>query len=193
MLCPRQPKYLTGVSLKKKDHMDPAEYLAFIPLLIYGIGISDLLSQWKRFFTKEDQDALYVIITVMLIEVAIYNVFIYLNLVDDMPRHSYIRYLSFLVPPILFQMLVNVFTPDEGSKTREYFEQNMRLIFFLWAFFVASHFFYGFNDNYTFQYIRIGFIILLLAVVFFRKKWLIYLSIALWLASFLVRAFEMIT
>ena len=173
--------------------MDPAEYLAFIPLLIYGIGISDLLSQWKRFFTKKDQDALYVVITVMLIEVAIYNVFIYLDLVDDMPRHSYIRYLSFLIPPILFQVLVNVFTPDEGSKTRVYFNNNMSLIFSLWALFVASHFIYSFKENYVSDYIRFGFIVILLAVAIFRKYWIIYIAVALWIASFFIRAFMMIS
>ena len=173
--------------------MDPAEYLAFIPLLIYGIGITDLLGQWKRFFKRKDQDFLYIIITVMLIEIAIYNVFIYLDLVDDMPRNSYIRYLSFLVPPILFQMLVNVFTPDEGRKTREYFYKNMRLIFYLWAAFVASHFIYTFNESNASNYLRVGFIIVLVSTALFRKHWIIYLGIALWIASFSVRAFAMIS
>lgn len=173
--------------------MDPAEYLAFIPLLIYGIGISELLSQWRRFFERKDQDALYIITTVMLIEVAIYNVFIYLDLVDDMPRHSYIRYLSFLVPPILFQMLANVFTPDEGDNTRDYFNRNMRLIFTMWALFVASHFIYTFNENYASHYLRIVFVIILVAVALFRKTWIIYLGIALWAASFFIRAFTMIS
>ena len=173
--------------------MDPAEYLAFIPLLIYGIGISDLLSQWKRFFKRKDQDTLYIIITVMLIEVAIYNVFIYLEIVDSMPRHSYIRYLSFLVPPILFQMLVNVFTPDEGSETRVYFNRNMRLIFSLWALFVASHFIYTFNEGNITNYLRIGFFMVLLAAALFRKQWIIYMTIILWFASFFVRAFTMIS
>jgi uncharacterized membrane protein len=173
--------------------MDPAEYLAFIPLLIYGIGISDLLSQWKRFFKKKDQDALYIIITIMLIEVAIYNVFIYLDIVDAMPRHSYLRYLSFLLPPILFQMLVNVFTPDEGRKTREYFNKNMRLIFALMALFVLSHFVYSFDEHYSAHYIRIVYVILLSAVAVFRKKWLIYIALLLWVVGLYSRAFTMAT
>jgi len=173
--------------------MDPAEYLAFIPLLIYGIGITDLLSQWKRFFKRKDQDDLYIIITVMLIEVAIYNVFIYLDVVYEMPRHSYLRYLSFLIPPILFQMLVNVFTPDEGSKTRAYFDRNMRLIFSLWALFVASHFIYTFNEGNTANYLRVGFMIVLIAVAFFKKKWLIYLGVVLWGVSLYIRAFTTVS
>jgi hypothetical protein len=30
--------------------MDASEYLAFLPLLLYGIALADLFSQWKRFF-----------------------------------------------------------------------------------------------------------------------------------------------
>ena len=128
----------------------------------------------------------------MLVEVAVYNVFIYLDLVNFLPDQSYIRYLSYLIPPILFQMVVNVFTPDEGTETRPYFEKNMRLIFTLMAFFVASHFIYSFNEIYVSHYIRILFIFLLLAIAYFRKEWLIYLGIVLWLTGLYLRAFTMV-
>jgi hypothetical protein len=29
--------------------MEAPEYLAFIPLLFYGIALADLLGQWRRF------------------------------------------------------------------------------------------------------------------------------------------------
>jgi hypothetical protein len=29
--------------------MDPAEDLAFVPLLFYGIALAELLGQWRRF------------------------------------------------------------------------------------------------------------------------------------------------
>lgn len=167
--------------------MDPAEYLAFLPLLIYGIGITDLLSQWKRFFIKKGQYPLYIVLTVMLIERAIYNVFIYLDLVDTLPEQSYYMYLIFLIPPILFQMVVNVFTPDKGSETNLYFIKNLRLIFVLMAVFTASHFLYAFNEHPVSQYVRILFIILSIAVAIFKRNWLIYLSLALWFSGFLLR------
>ena len=59
--------------------MDPAEYLAIVPLLIYGIGITDLLGQWKRIFNKDGRFPLYIIYTIILTEVAIYNVVIYIT------------------------------------------------------------------------------------------------------------------
>ena len=127
--------------------MDPAEYLAIVPLLIYGIAITDLLGQWKRFFNKEDRFPLYILYTIILTEVAVYNVVIYIDLVHLMPQQNYFTYLIYLLPPILFLMIVNVFTPDEGSKTEEYFNKNTRLIFTLVTLFVASHYFFGFDEN----------------------------------------------
>lgn len=169
--------------------MDPAEYLAFLPLLIYGIGITDLLSQWKRFFIKKGQYPLYIVLTVMLIERAVYNVFIYLDLVDTLPEQSYYKYLIFLIPPFLFQMVVNVFTPDKGSETRLYFITNLRLIFVLMALFTVSHFLYNFNEHPFSQYVRILVIIVSIAIAIFRKNWLIYLLVALWFSGFLLRPF----
>jgi hypothetical protein len=31
--------------------MEATEYFAFLPLLIYGIALADLFSQWKRLFS----------------------------------------------------------------------------------------------------------------------------------------------
>jgi hypothetical protein len=90
-------------------------------------------------------------------------------------------------------MLVHVFTLDEGSETRAYFNSNMRLIFALWAIFTASHFIYKFGEFHTAQYLRAGYILLLGAFAVFRKTWLIYLGILLWLAGLYVRAFTMIS
>ena len=161
--------------------MDPAEYLAIVPLLIYGIGITDLLGQWKRFFNKEGRFPLYILYTIILTEVAIYNVVIYIDLVNILPEQTYFRYLTFLLPPILFLMVVNVFTPDEGSNTEAYFTKNVRLIFTLTTLFVASHFLYTFEETQLTVYIRILILCLLAAVVIFRKQWLMYLVGIFWL------------
>ena len=165
--------------------MDPTEYLAIIPLLIYGIGITDLLGQWKRFFNKEDQFPLYIIYTIILTEVAIYNVVIYIDLVNVLSEQTYFTYLAFLLPPILFLMVVNIFTPDEGSRTEAYFENNTRLMFVLIALFVASHFLYEFDEKHWQGYMRIVFVVLLLAIALFRKRWMMYLVALLWLIGFL--------
>lgn len=163
--------------------MDPAEYLAIVPLLIYGIGITELLGQWKRFFNKEGRFPLYIIYTIILTEVAVYNVVIYIDLVNVIPQQSYFTYLLNLLPPILFLMVVNIFTPDEGSQTEEYFNKNIRLIFVLIALFAASHFLYEFDEQQGQTYFRIVFMVLLMAIAIFKKQWLMYLVAVLWVAS----------
>ena len=173
--------------------MDPAEYLAIIPLLIYGIGLTDLLSEWKRIFDKEDRYLLYVIYTIILTEVAIYNVVIYVDLVNSFPEQTYGQYLAHLLPPVLFMMVVNVFTPNEGSKTEVYFMDNIRLILILIAVFVGSHFLYSFDEPAD-HYIRRGLIIVLLsATAYLKKQWMMYLIAGIWLIGVIMRSSAVVT
>ena len=51
--------------------MDAAEYLAFLPLLIYGIALADLFSQWKRLFNPKQLYLPYILLTGILTETAI--------------------------------------------------------------------------------------------------------------------------
>jgi len=44
-------KYNTEVF---QNNMETTEYLAFVPLLIYGIGLADLLGEWKRLFDPKE-------------------------------------------------------------------------------------------------------------------------------------------
>ncbi len=165
--------------------MDVGEYMAFIPLLIYGIGLADLLGQWKRFFSPEERYFPYVLFTIILTEVAVYNIFIYIDLVNQLAGQSYLSYLSFLIPPFLFLMVTNIFTPDQGTNTRTYFDERLSLICSIAAIFVASHFFY---DLKGLNYIRVIMILLLILLAVFRKKWLIYVLGGVWLVGFVLRA-----
>ncbi|MDM9632812.1 hypothetical protein [Robiginitalea aurantiaca] len=172
--------------------MDPAEYLAIIPLLIYGIGLTDLLSEWKRMFDKDDRNLLYIIYTIILTEVAVYNVVIYVDLVNTFPHQTYAQYLGYLLPPILFMIVVNVFTPNPGSKTAEYFNDNISLIFILMAIFIASHYFYSFEEPNRVMLQRGGFILLFLLTAYFKKKWMMYLISVLWLVGLVFKGGMMV-
>lgn len=172
--------------------MDPAEYLAIIPLLIYGIGLTDLLSQWHRLFDRENRYPVYLIFTLILTEVAIYNVVIYVDLVQAFPHQTYFNYLASMVPPILFLMVVHVFTPDSGTQTKAYLFEHAGLIFSLTALFVASHYLYVFDEKAMVSYLRIIFILLLLATAYFRKEWMMYLLVAFWLVGLLQRGSMMV-
>jgi hypothetical protein len=74
--------------------MESSEYLSFIPLLIYGLAIADLLSEWKRLFDKTQWYFPYLLTTIVLTELAIYNVFIYANLISELEGTSYLSYLK---------------------------------------------------------------------------------------------------
>jgi len=170
--------------------MDATEYMAFVPLLIYGIALADLLSEWKRFFSPDELYFPYLLFTIILTEAAVYNIFIYVSLVNELPGQTYIRYLSFLVPPFLFLMVTNIFTPERGEHTRDYFEAKIPVVFSLMAVFIASHFLYEMAGN---PWIRIIMIILLAATAVFRKHWLMYLIGLFWAVSLVLRSTEVTT
>lgn len=167
--------------------MDSSEYLAFIPLLIYGIALADLFGEWKRFFDKTQWFLPYILLTIIFTEIAIYNVFIYLKLVKVMGGQTYISYLLNILPPFLFMMLVNSFTPEKGDITKDYFIKNMPIFMSLFAAFIASHFFFNFEEN-TYTIIgRVFSIVFLILTGLSRKIWMVYLAFFIWIILFLAR------
>jgi len=167
--------------------MDATEYLAFIPLLLYGIGLADLLSEWKRLFVTKDWYLPYALLTIILTETALYNVFIYIHLVEQMPGQSYLNYLLYLIPPFLFLMATSVFTPDQESETKEYFIRRMPVFFTLLALFIASHFLYGFNEPALIVIGRAVTIVLIITFGNMRKVWVVYVLAAVWFLLFFVK------
>lgn len=160
--------------------MDASEYLAFLPLLLYGIALADLFSQWKRFFNPEKWFLPYLLFTIILTETALYNVFIYAELIDELAGLNYFQYLSYLIPPFLFMLTTNIFTPDENSETEEYFRKQMPVFLSLLALFVASHYLYDFNENLSILIGRFIAVLFILVTGITRKVWLFYVIVALW-------------
>ncbi|MBK8289863.1 MAG: hypothetical protein IPK96_01850 [Flammeovirgaceae bacterium] len=167
--------------------MDTAQYFAFVPLLLYGIGLANLLEEWKRIFNIKEVYLPYTLITIILTETALYNVFIYIDLIGDMTGLSYLGYLSMLVAPFLFLLATHAFTPDKEANTREYFDEQIPVFFTLMALFVASHFTYVFVEPAPTKFIRIVAIGLLLLIAFTRKIWPLYVVSLIWAASLLLK------
>jgi len=163
--------------------MDTTEYLAFIPLLLYGIALADLLSEWKRLFDPEKIYLPYLLITIILTEVSVYNIYIYMDLLDKMHDVTYAGYLMFLVPPFAFLMTVNALTPDKDAKSTEiYLKDRMSVIFFLMAAFVASHFLLAYSESIQYvTYYRLVFIAILMATGITKKILFIYILFGCWL------------
>jgi hypothetical protein len=167
--------------------MDATQYLAFVPLLIYGLGLTALMSEWKRFFDSKEMYLPYTMLSVVLTEVAVYNVFIYIQLIAVFHKQSYLSYLFYLVPPFLFFMAAQVFTPDPGSNTKEYFISRMPLFFSLLALLLASHFIYELNEYAYATIMRLVFIVLMIIVGFSRRPWLTYIVVLFWVVSLIIR------
>lgn len=155
--------------------MSTIEYLAFLPLLIYGLAISDIVNHWRRYLYKEDFYLPYVMSAFMVLEGAIFSVFEYLQLLDELVDNDYAHYLALLVPPLIFLALAKVLTPDRDRNTKEYFMANVRVIFTLSAIFSASHWLYDFKpENIYLTVIRIITITFLIAIATTKKIRLIY-------------------
>ena len=167
--------------------MDASEYLAFLPLLIYGIALADLFSQWKRLINPKQLFIPYILLTIILTETAIYNVFVYAKLLDHLEGLSYFSYLSYLIPPFLFMLATSIFTPEADSETESYFKQHMPIIFSLIALFVASHFLYDFDENRATIIGRSVAILVILLIGITRKIWLFYILSLLWVYLLFVK------
>jgi hypothetical protein len=167
--------------------MDATEYLAFLPMLIYGIALADLFREWKRFLNLKEIFLPYLIVTIIFTETALYNVFVFAGLLENLAGQTYSSYLLYLAPPFLFMLATSFFTPEENSNTEEYFMKNMPVFLTFFALFAASHFLYDFNEPAVFIGIRIFSIVYILLTGILRKKWMVYLLGAIWLFSLFIK------
>ena len=171
--------------------MDPAEYLAFVPLLFYGIALADLLGQWRRFFDKDYFYFPYFLTTIIFTEAAVWNVYRYLEVVSHLEGVRYAQYWLYLVQPILFLLTVSALTPEsEREDTERYFKQRFSLVYALAAIFVLSHFLSGFGSIIpltNLRYTRIILIVLSVLIALTRRIGLIYVLAGVWFVSLLLR------
>lgn len=170
--------------------MSTIEYLAFIPLLLFGLAISDIINHWRSYLRKDNFYLPYVLSALMILESAIVTVYEYLQLLGELKNTNYAHYLLILIPPMLFLALTKVLTPDSGRNTEEYLKSNTRVIFTLAAAFTASHWFYDFQpENMLLTVTRIANISLLLIIAVTRNIRLVYLLFGLYLIMFISSLF----
>ncbi len=168
--------------------MNAAEFLSFIPMLLYGIALAELFSQWRRFFEKKYLYWPYVISTVVFTEVAIWNVYLFLSFVDDISKVNYFQYWLFLLQPILFLLMVHALTPEtELKNTEAYFRKRMPVVFGLMALYIGSHLLPSLDKVDTVVIPRLVIIALCLSIALSRKVALVYLLGILWFISLFLR------
>lgn len=168
--------------------MEPSEYLAFIPLLIYGIALADLLGQWRRFFDRDYFYLPYFLTTLIFTEMAIWNVFIYLEVTDRLEGIRYFQYWLYLLQPMLFLIAVSALTPEpENKETEAYFKRRMPIVFGLMALYVGSHLLANYGSMPILDVVRGIAVVLCVITAASRSVWLVYAATLLWVISLFAR------
>ncbi|NJN41132.1 MAG: chromate transporter [Flammeovirgaceae bacterium] len=152
--------------------MDRTEYYLILPLLLYGLAIADLINSWRNLFLPERRYYPYILTSVLLLETAFWNFFQMYGWMETSSFASYLTYWKFILPPLTFLVIVSVFTPDTSNvNIKEYFLDNMRIIFGGLIVFVALHLLLEPTHNLP---TRLGVIVLLAVTAISKKIWLIY-------------------
>lgn len=168
--------------------MEAPEYLAFIPLLFYGIALADLLGQWRRFFDGDYFYLPYFLTTLIFTEVAIWNVFIYLEVVGHLEDIHYFQYWAYLLQPMLFLVIVSALTPEpENKNTEVYFKKRMPVVFGLMAIYIFSHLFANFGSTAPITAVRVVAIALCVVTAVVGRVWLVYAVTIIWVISLFAR------
>ena len=166
--------------------MDTEEYLLFIPLLIYGLVLSRLLGEWKRFFDLGNWHGPYIVTIVVFTEIAIWNIFNFLEVFRGEEDPSYLTYLALLFAPFLFLLSVNALLREDdrdGLVDRDEFASRMRPSFALMGGFITLHLLPMYRaDDGEYLY-RLPALAIIIAISWLRRESLIYLLGVVWALS----------
>jgi len=170
--------------------MDFAEYLLFVPLLIYGIALSDLFSQWKVFLDREAWYLPYLITLILVTEIGVQNVYNFFKLIPNLDNVNYFTYWIFLFPPLTFMILVNVLTKTEDSADLTFFfAAKTRTIFLLLAAFIAMHFIPQFAYESELWLPRVLGIVACIIFAFWHRMIFFYVLVGVWIVAILSHAY----
>lgn len=168
--------------------MDIVEYLLFIPLLIYGIALSDLFGQWKHFMDSSSWYTPYLITLIMVTEIGVHNVFIFFKFSPELSHITYFAYWLYLFPPLVFLLMVNCLTHvDDYSDTETFFTSRIKPIFLLLAAFISMHFMSFVQFDHHIFLPRLLAIIFCMVYAFWQKDIVFYLLVGVWLVSIAIR------
>jgi hypothetical protein len=163
--------------------MDLIEFLLFIPLLIYGIAVTDLLSRWRRLFDIEHWYAPYIITVIAFTETAVWNIYNFLELFTRRESTDYPQYLVVLAGPLLLLLAVNsLVQEDDGNNmvSREEFLARVRKTYLLMGFFVVLHLLPRFRAPDAMFLLGAAGALTLFVTAIFRREWLVYVVGGLW-------------
>jgi len=156
--------------------MSKDEFFAFMPLLIYGIAVSELMIHWRDYLKSGRRYWPHLIFGILLLELAFSNFYFLYDVLDQL-FVNYLNFLARLTPPLVFLLLVSVYTPEENVDVKTYFNDKMRTIFLLLSFFIFLNMIMEIGWN-ELTYIRASAIFMCLLVAWFNSKPIFWIFIA---------------
>ena len=135
----------------------------------------------RRFFDRESFYLPYFLTTVVFTELAIWNVYGYLDVVQQLEEANYRQYLGYLLQPMIFLLTVSALTPElEASDTKAHFQKRVSLIYGLMAAFIGCHLFIGYDQPASRVAVRLVATVLLIAIAVTRRTAIIYALFVVW-------------
>lgn len=133
-----------------------------------------------------------IITIVVFTEIAVWNVYGFLDVFTREPRQDYVQYLVALTPPFLLLLAVNALDRDgeDGESKSESFRKRMRLAYFFMGGFILLHLLPWFRVDTGEYGVRGAAIALLFAAGWLRRDALVYAIGVVWLIS-LVRRIQL--
>ena len=167
--------------------MSKDEFFAFMPLLLYGIAISNLVMHWRDYLKKDRRYWPHVLTGIMLLELAFVN-FYYLYDKLELLFETYHLFLMRLSPPLIFLLTSSVYTPEEDREVKEYFHSNSTMVYSLLALFISINTISEFQNNFITK-VRITAILLAIIIAVTRKYWIIWVWVSLRVTLFIIELY----
>ena len=167
--------------------MSKDEFFAFMPLLIYGIAVTELVMHWRDYLKKERRYWPHLLTGIILLELAFLNFYFLYDELDEL-FNSYPNFLFRLTSPLILLLAVSVYTPEAERDVKEYFDDKISLIYGLLAAFIVINMLSDLGYNLI-NLIRLIAIVICLLIAITRIKWLIFLWIVLRLSLFYIEEY----
>ncbi|MEQ8323616.1 MAG: hypothetical protein RIC15_11845 [Vicingaceae bacterium] len=162
--------------------MSKDEFFAFMPLLIYGIAIGELVMHWRDYLKKDRRYWPHLVTGILLLELAFSNFYFLYDILEEL-FVDYLHFLARLTAPLVFLLMSSVYTPEDNRDIESYFLERMGMIFSLLALFVFLNMIMEFGFD-VLTYIRASAVVFCLLVAWSKKLWIFWAFVVFRLAIF---------
>lgn len=169
---------------------DLGNYLLFIPLLIYGTALSEIIGQWKLAVIINKKNIHYLFTIIAITELAIANIYNYFSFFNRDPSHHYLNYLGYLLPPLLLQATIHMYPPATSNPEDATikFNNSFPYLFLVMACYIAVHMLPQFSAPVPqFTLLKLLGMGACLLVFFVKSKWTLYVFYAVWFFGLIVK------